>query len=149
MKKHLSLCLLILFSLTAVVGAKSVRTPLSEKDRARLETVKETLGDVETKSLAQLMSEVERSAYPQISLAMKEAMAHTYADIVLEQKVTTKAKKEWLYSMVALNMAYFQFGGAKDSASGATNINKLIRYKLKMYLPPHIFNQPGFHVSVE
>jgi alanyl-tRNA synthetase len=140
--------LVFMLGLSGVVQAKTVKARLSDKDISRLEVVKEILSEVETKPLSSLIQEIEQSAYPQMSLTIKEAMARAYADIIIEQNVVGKAKREWLYSMVALNMAYFQFGGAKDSASGATNLNKLIRYKLKMYLPVHIFQQPGFHCSI-
>lgn len=115
----------------------------------RLKAVHLLLADVDSKSFSQMKAELERSQDSSMQLDIKEAMARAYADIVREQQVKGKGKKQWLYSMVALNMAYFQFGGSKDSAAGATNLNKLIRQKLKTYLPAGIFKRPGFHTSVE
>ena len=148
MKRSVILLIVMLLSCSVGVYAKQARAHLSEKDIERVKIVKETVGEVEKKPLSQMIGELEKTTHPEINLAIKEAMAHAYADIVHEQNVQGQGKKEWLYSMIALNMAYFQFGGDKDSAGGTKNLNKLIRYKLKMYLPPEIFNQPGFHAAL-
>jgi hypothetical protein len=76
-------------------------------------------------------------------------MAKAYADIVRDQDVVGEKKKEWLYSMVCLNMAYFQFGGTQGPPGSATSLNRLIRRKLKEYLPPSVLKQPGFLYSLE
>ena len=76
-------------------------------------------------------------------------MAKTYADIVREINVEGQKKKEWLYSMVCLNMAYLQFGGSQGKSGSTTELNRLIRQKLKKYLPPELLKQPGFAYSLE
>ena len=134
--------------LPSLVYAKSQRVHLSTVEIERLEKSKQVLAEVDEKSLKQSIAELEQAANPRVALLIKEAMAKTYADIVVEQKVVGLSKKRWLYSMVALNMAYLQFEGSKDSAGKTSNLNKLIRYKLKKYLPANIFYQPGFHSSL-
>lgn len=135
------------FFLMTVVSAGA--ETLNTKQIERLRAVKLMLADVESKSLTQMQRELEATDDPAMQLDIKEAMARAYSEIVQEQQVSGKGRKVWLYSMVALNMAYFQFGGSKDSAAGATNLNKLIRQKLKTHLPAGIFKRPGFHTSVE
>ena len=76
-------------------------------------------------------------------------MAKTYADIVREVNVEGKKKKEWLYSMVCLNMAYLQFGGSQGKSGSTTELNRLIRRKLKGYLPPNALKRDGFFYSLE
>jgi hypothetical protein len=141
----LTMCLVLCVS---NVYANPTKSRLSQEEKARITALKETFLEVEKKTPEQMISTIEKSPYPQINLAIKEAMARAYVDIVREQNVQGQKKKEWLYSMIALNMAYFQFGGDKDSAAGAKNLNKLIRAKLKTYLPVGIFKQRGFHADV-
>ena len=148
MKKIIILIVLVLFNLSSLVQAKPPRGNLSEEEVGRVKDLRQMTIDVEKKSLQQMIDELVKSSHPDINLIIKEAMAKTYVDIVQKEHVQGQYKKEWLYSMIALNMAYFQFGGDKDSAGGVQNLNKLIRQKLKMYLPPNIFNQPGFHASL-
>ena len=122
---------------------------LSDVEIERLKVIKEDIKEVETKSIHVLIKELEKAENPSMNLDIKEAMAKTYKDIVVSQHVEGKGKKEWLYSMVALNMAFLQFAGQKDSAGGAQNLNKLIRFKLKNYLPADIYQQKGFYTSIE
>ena len=86
---------------------------LTAQEIQRIKEVKMLLDGIDTKSLRETIVELEKSRHPEINLEMKEAMAKTYADIVLEINVKGQKKKEWLYSMVCLNMAYLQFGGEK------------------------------------
>ena len=101
------------------------------------------------KSLWESISELEKTRHPEINLEMKEAMARTYVDIVKEINVQGQKKKEWLYSMVCLNMAYLQFGGSQGKPGSTTELNRLIRQKLKEYLPPNALQQPGYVYSLE
>ena len=148
MKQILILIFILILLLPSVALAKSMRGHLTALDIERLEKLKQVLLEVEGKSLKQSVNELEKSSNPKMSLIIKEAMAKTYADIVSQEKIQDLHKKKWLYSMVALNMAYLQFEGNKDSAGNTQNLNKLIRYKLKTYLPSDIFNQPGFRCSL-
>lgn len=147
MKKIITL-LMFFFIFSNFTYARSIKEHLSEADVARVKEIRELVYEVQKKSWQQMVEAIEKTQYPKVNLAIQEAMAHTYADIVREQNVQGQGKKEWLYSMIALNMAYFQFGGDKDSAGGTKNLNKLIRYKLKTYLPAGIFNDPGFHCGI-
>ena len=121
---------------------------LTAHELERVTMIRENLGGVDKKTLQQMVGELENRPYLEVNLQIKEAMAKAYVDIVREQNVMSQSKKEWLYSMIALNMAYLQFAADKDSAAGAKNLNKLIRYKLKQYLPQDIFTKPGFHCSL-
>src|SRR5262249_36009106 len=120
---------------------------LSDDDIARVRQVKELLGPVDKKSMRDTILELEKSRKPQLNLELKEAMAKAYADIAREYQITSVARKEWLYSMVCLNMAYLQFSGTA-SKEKTTDLNRLIRQKLKQYLPPDIMEQPGFFNSL-
>ena len=119
------------------------------RDIERVKALKAVLYDVDTKSLRETIEELEKTRHPQINLQMREAMAKTYADIVREVNVEGKKKKEWLYSMVCLNMAYLQFGGSQGKSGSTTELNRLIRQKLKKYLPPNALKQPGVFYSLE
>ena len=114
----------------------------------RVRAVKELLDGIDTKSLQETINELEKSRYPRLNLEMKEAMAKAYTDIVREIKVEGQKKKEWLYSMVCLNMAYLQFGGDQGKSGSTTELNRLIRKKLKEYLPQDVLKQPGFIYSL-
>lgn len=98
---------------------------------------------------SQTTKELEKTGHPETNLCMKEAMAKTYADIVREQDVQGKGKKEWLYSMITLNMAYLQLVGTEAGGKADTALDLLIRRKLKFYLPQDIDSKPGFRYSVD
>ncbi len=116
-------------------------------DIAHLNNIKAMVSEVDHKSVAQWLADARKTKYPETNLKIKEAMARTYVDIVREQKVQGIKKKEWLYSKIALNMAYMQFGGS-DADHGA-GLDRLIRQKLKQHLPAGIVNETGFHFSLE
>jgi hypothetical protein len=122
---------------------------LTGQDIERVKVVKQLLYGIDKKSLRETIDELEKTRQPQINLQMKEAMAKTFTDIVREINVEGQKKKEWLYSMVCLNMAYLQFGGSQGTSRNATSLNRLIRQKLKKYLPPDALKQPGFFYSLE
>jgi len=143
-KKLLFLLIISLF-LTASVHAAG----LTAQEIQRVRAVKQLLDGIDTKSLQETIDELEKTRYPRINLEMREAMAKVYTDIVRQENVSGQKKKEWLYSMVCLNMAYLQFGGSQGAPGGTTSLNRLIRRKLKEYLPSNILNQPGFFYSLE
>lgn len=122
---------------------------LTGQDILRVKAYKHMIRDIDDKSLQHTLDELEKAEYPEVALALKEAMAKAYVDIVREQNVQELKKKQWLYSMVNLNMAYLQFVGLKPTSRNTDPLNKLIRQRLKTYLSPHIINQPGFHCSIE
>ena len=121
---------------------------LTPQEMERVKAVKELLYDVDKKSLNETIRELEKSRQAHIDLEMREAMAKTYTDIVREISVEGQKKKEWLYSMICLNMAYLQFGGSQGKPGTTTELNRLIRQKLKKYLPPDVLNQSGFLYSL-
>ncbi len=136
-----SLSIFFLFLFTTSVHAGH----LNETDIARLKAAKQLTRDVDQKPLQQSIKELERTPHPLLNLHMKEAMARTYADIVRDQNIDGQKRKDWLYSMVTLNMAYLQFGGS----SNTDPLNKMICRKLKEYLPKDILKDPDFLQSVD
>ena len=117
---------------------------LTPQQIERVKACKQLIEEVDTKSLQKTIHELEDSTYPELNLQIMEAMTKAYDDIVQEQKVIGLKNKQWLYSMIALNMANLQFGGKVEGS-----VHRLINYKLKMYLPKEVFAHPGFSKSVE
>ena len=117
---------------------------MTAQEIQRVRAVKELLEGIDKKSLQETIDELEKTRKPQINLEMREAMAKAYTDIVRDFNVEGQKKKEWLYSMVCLNMAYLQFGGGQGPSDSTTSLNRLIRQELRKYLPPDILKQPGF-----
>lgn len=129
--------------------SSSVRAEyLTGQEIQRVKAVKQVLSGVDGKSLQQTIDELGKTRYPHLNLIMREAMARTYVDIVRDNNVVEQKKKAWLYSMVCLNMAYVQFAGFQGSRTSATALNRLIRRKLREYLPADILKQPGFFYSL-
>lgn len=110
----------------------------------RIKVFKQRLGAVDKKSLEKTISELQKARDSEAALQIQEVIAQVYADIVAEQDIRDQATQEWLYGMVALNMANLQFGGrSRDSVS------QMIVQKLKKALPAALLAHPDFHVSVE
>lgn len=122
---------------------------LTVSDIERVKVVKTLLDGIDTKSLQETIDELEKTRHPQINLQIMEAMAKTYTDIVKEIDVKGQKKKEWLYSMVCLNMAYLQFGGSQGTSGSTSSLNRFIRQKLRQYLPLNALKQQGFLYSLE
>lgn len=141
---------LVIFMLLA--GSASAdgnyKNRLTGQEIERVKALKELLVGVDTQPMWKTIDELERSRHPLVNIEMKEAAAKTYIDIIQEFKVESQRKK-WLYSMVCLNMAYLQFGGSQGNPGSATELNRLIRQKIKEYLPANILKQPGFIYSLE
>ena len=145
--KKLSIVLIVLLFSTASMAA--VRHHLSTEDIEEARMIKQMLGTVDKKSLDQFVDELEKTDHPHLNLQLREAMAKTYVDIVRDHQVEGQEKKEWLYSMISLNMAYLQFGGTPQTARHADGLNRLILQKLKAYLPADIIQQSGFTYDLE
>ena len=120
---------------------------LTTQEIERVKALKVTLRDVDSKTLDQTISDLEKTGYPRLNLEIRETMAKAFVDIVNEQHVSGVKKKQWLYSMVTLNMAYLQMVGLHVKDDEKKEINKLIRYKLKTYLPKGIEEKKGFYFS--
>lgn len=110
----------------------------------RIQAFKQRLGTVDKKSLEKTISELQKAQDSELALQIQETIARVYADIVKEQDIYDMVTQEWLYGMVALNMANLQFGGrSRDSVS------QMIAQKLKKALPAALLAHPDFHVAVE
>ena len=148
-KQFLLLSIFILLTSSAHAQLNYTGGFLTTQEIERVREFKDLLGGVDKKSVEETIDELEKTRHPQISLAMREAMAKAYIDIVRDFNVEGQKKKEWLYSMICLNMAYLQFGGAQGKVGSTTELNRLIRQKLIAYLPRNINTQPGFLNSLE
>ena len=141
--------IIFIFLATSVYADGNYRSRLTEQEIQRVRAVKELLYGIDTKPLWETIEELEKTRHPLVNLQMKEAIAKAYTDIARDFNVQGQKKKEWLYSMVCLNMAYLQFAGNQGSPGITTDLNKLIRQKLKEYLPADALNQYRLFYSLE
>ena len=150
LKKRFFLFIILIFLAASIPAQAEHRSGfLTIQEIERLKAAKALLAGVDKKSLQETIDELGKSRHPALGLEMQEAMARAYKDIVGQMNVQGQQKKEWLYSMVCLNMGYLQFGGSQGKSGSTTELNRLIRQKLKKYLPPDILKQPGFLYSLE
>jgi hypothetical protein len=148
--KFLQLIIILTFLAASAHAAGGYQSRfLTAQQIERVRAVKGLLDGIDKKSVAETIAELEKTRRPEINLEMKEAMAKAFTDIVAEIDVKGQQKKEWLYSMVCLNMAYLQFGGSQGNPGSTTELNRLIRQKLKEYLPPGALKRPGFVYSLD
>lgn len=134
---------LILFALIAS-PAYSKGSKLSAEQVERVKVFKAQIAEVDKKTLAKTIAEIERTNDPHMVLQIQEAIAKVYSDIVADQAIKDKVTKEWLYSTVSMNMANIQFGGRVGGS-----VNRMITGRLQKALPNGIMDNPNFHVSVE
>jgi len=146
--KYIFLCVFYFLTVAAYSQETYHLRHLTYQQMERLKTVKEELAGVDTASLWSTVAELEKSRHPEINLEVKEAVARAYLDIAAQENVRPQDKKQWLYSMVCLNMAYLQFGGATGHYGSTTELNRLIRQKLIEYLPTNALKEPGFTYSL-
>ena len=132
---------MFLFSGTAY----AVEGPLTGAHLARIEQVKQILGQVEDRPARQIMDEFNRTSAPQGNLQILEAVSATYQDLVDRKKVTDMEEKKQLYNLIRLNVAYLQFGG-NIGYQGDKKINLWIRQTLARHLPQELMqNQQVFY----
>ena len=108
---------------------------LTADEIVRLKVCKRLSAGIDKKSFEESLAALERYPYPEENLQILEAMTRTYVEIIQQGNVVEQKTKEWLYSMIALNMAYLQLGGIQVKQDEDTPLNKLIRQKLKEHLP--------------
>ncbi len=141
MKKILWLILFVLIASPAY----SKGSKLSAEQVERVKVFKAQIAEVDKKTLAKTITEIERTNDPHMVLQIQEAIAKVYSDIVADQAIKDQATKEWLYNTVSMNMANIQFGGRV----GGNPVNQMITGRLQKALPKGIMDNPNFHVSVE
>ena len=128
--------------------AVSVHAQPSSAQLERVMAVRELLQEADNKSLEETLEQLRASTYLEGNLQIMEAVAATYRDMVEEYQVEGQAKKEWLHSIVLLNMAYFQMGGSGEEEND-TGLNIVIRRKLKQYLPADLLADRRLFHSLE
>lgn len=138
---------LLLFSARAFGegnGRQASRLSLEQMERVKV--CKRLMDGADGKSLEQTVKDLERTLYIEENLLILEAVARTYSEIAHKYEVMGKGRKEWLHSMVMLNMAYLQLGGGEQAGTSA--LNMLISRKLVGYLPPDLFKNPEIFQSL-
>lgn len=135
------LLLIVFLLMTSVVHAQG---RLSQEQIERVKAFKSRIAEVDKKTLAKTIAEIERTNDPHMVLQIQEAIAKVYSDIVADQAIKDQQTKEWLYSTVSMNMANIQFGGRVGGS-----VNRMITGRLQKALPKGIMDNPNFHVSVE
>ena len=147
--RKLLLCFIFLFLFVSTTQAKeNCRSSLNAQEIEHVKESKNLIKDIDKKSLQRTLNELENTECPPMNALIMEAMAKAYDDIVAEQKVEEQTKKEWLYSKIQLNMAYLQLTGGQQRGD-SDPLNRLIRWKLKQYLPSEIFTDPRFFHEVK
>ena len=162
MYKKFLLPLILLFLLTSIAHAQEISmnhehsykgkqtAHLTMEERGRLRVCKRLLAGVDGKSFEESLSDLDRSSFPHGNLQILEAVAKTFTEIILEQNVVGRDKKEWLHSMITLNMAYLQLAGIDATQPQDSPLDKLIRRKLKEHLPSALKDdQRIFHLISE
>jgi hypothetical protein len=136
---------------TPVKLIQSVYTPrcLNGAQIERLKDCKNILGEVDNEPLYQKIEKLDTASNPEENLQILEAVAKTYAEIIQEREVEGLKKREWLHSMIQLNMAYLQLGGMRDKSGDHEPLNGLIRRKLKRYLPKELQNNTEIFYTLE
>lgn len=140
--------LVLIGMMSGVLCQSSLAATLSPVQMERLKVAKNFLEQVDTKSLEETKQGFLKNRFIEENLQIYEAVANTYRDMITEYPVETLAKRKWLYSMVLLNLAYFQFGGG-DSEENQSGLNIVIRRKLKQYLSTDVLNNPDIFYSLE
>ena len=132
---------LILFTGVAEAG-------LSTQQLDRVKVAKDLLRGVDGKSLEMTIQDIENSPYPEGNLQIFEAIASTYKEMLKEYNLPDQSQKEWLHSMVLLNMAYIQLAGEKTKKIDS-RLNMLIRDKLKERLSDKLLKDPRIVQRIE
>jgi hypothetical protein len=140
MRPYISLVLFLLLSTSAFAGGK-----LSPSEIERVKAFKQLIVDVDKKSVEQTIRQIEKGDDPHFVLQIQEIIAKVYSDIIRDNEVKDTGKREWIYGLVALNMANLQFGGT----AGRDSMNAMIRKRLQDNLPHSVLSHPDFHVSTE
>lgn len=141
MKKLMVLSLILAIPLQAHAAA------LNPQQIERIKEAKKLLGSVDPRTVGDISAELSKTRFAEENLQILEAVAQTYRDMILEYEEVTNDKREWLHSMILLNMAYFQFGGSSEQ--GDTGLNIVIRRKLRKYMSPELMANPNLFYSLE
>jgi len=139
--------IIILLIAVAIVGFSTTQGfALSQTER--IDQVRTLLADVDGRSAQEIIKDLNTTKSPEGQLQILEAIAQTYRDMVVEYDVTVQARKDWLHSMILLNVAFYQFGGMDDDQN-ETMLNVAIRRKLKSYFSAQLMESSGLFYSLE
>lgn len=129
--------------------AGTARADFTASEIQRLTKAKTLLMDTENRSVQDILKEFEAMGSPQQQLIIYEAVAAAFRDVQEKYGEDSRQSREQLLAKIRLNMAYFQLGGAVGEQAGMGELNKLIRRKLKQYLPENIWDNPDLFHSLE
>ncbi|MCK5014971.1 MAG: hypothetical protein KAS66_14255 [Candidatus Omnitrophica bacterium] len=143
-KKTVYLIVFLILAAPATAGAN-----FTQAQTHRLIKAKALLMDTEDRSADDLIKEFEKTGLPHEHLDIYEAIAATFRDITTEYGENSPQSRERLLGKIRMNMAYFQLGGPDTDQPGDGELNRLIRRKLKKYLPKDIWDNPELFHSLE
>lgn len=132
----------LVFCLLSAVPAFAQLTP---QQLERVKVCHRLLEGAQNKSVQEMSTDIEQMPSPEKHLQILEAVALTYSEIVQEQKIEEQDRREWLHSMIALNMGYLQLGGA----GSGDPMHRMIQRKLKAHLSPALLKDPELFQSLE
>jgi len=122
---------------------------LSPAQIDRVKVCKAKLAEVDQKTFQESVDTLIDSNYPEENLQILEAIANTYADLAAEFQLTDSQKKGELYSLISLNMAYFQFGGQGGGHGSSEPLYRRIRNTLKKYVSPELMKDPRLFTNID
>ena len=140
---------LIVFLNFFILGGTTQADELTSQQITRVATVKNLLGSIEKRSSDELAKHIGKTHSTELQLQIWEAVAVTYKDMIKQYGVETQERREWLYSMIQLNMAYFRLGGEQEESTTDTALNLTIRRKLKEHLPANFFSNRSVFFSLD
>lgn len=146
----LGLAIVLFLATVASAQEEAVIDCRRSLDPGQIEVVresKELIRDIDTESLDETVQGLNKTSCPVMQVLMLSAMARTYADLVVEYELDGLDARQRLYDKIGMNMAFMQFTAGRGSDEA--DLNRLIRLKLKQYLPPEILTHPGFYFSLE
>ena len=124
-------------------------TNFTQAEIRRLTEARALLMDTEKRSRDEIIKEFDETGLPREHLEIYEAIAATFRDITNKYGENSPQSREQLLEKIRMNMAYFQLGGPDTEQPGGSELNRLIRRKLKQYLPEKIWDNPKLFHSLE
>ncbi|HOW35362.1 MAG TPA: hypothetical protein PL155_02980 [Candidatus Omnitrophota bacterium] len=122
---------------------------LSPGQLSRLKAAKGLIGDADSRSLQEAADELRTSPDTEGALQILEAVAAVYVELVRDYALDDSTARVRLLDKIRMNMAYFQMGGPDSEGPQESDLNILIRRKLKEHLSSELRNNPKLFYSLE